>query len=175
MKRALAILLLLCGIASADAPPLVTAPAGWKRDEEGAMALAAKANSVSHFGGLRSLATADLYTAPEGGAALIVTAVAGKVTPADRDAAARFAVDELQNATSRASLSGSGPSGITVRASSAKSVAEEKAVRGELQWTDASTGTETNAVIVVVADDENIVAISGECVTPAGVPRSWLA
>ena len=168
MKRAILIVALLAGVAHADAPPLVTPPAGWKQDPAQATALAAKANEVSHFGGLRSLATSDVYVAPEGGAALIVTAVAGKVTPADRDAAARFAVDELNDATSRASLAGSGASGVTVDASGAKAVAAEKAVRGELQWTDKSTGTQTNAVIVVVADDENIVAITGECVGQTG-------
>ena len=175
MKRALAIVMLLAGVAHADTPPLVTAPAGWKQDPAQATALAAKANEVTHFGGLRSLATSDVYVAPEGGAALIVTAVAGKVTPADRDAAARFAIDELNDATKRAALAGSGASGVTVEASASKVVGEQKAVRGDLQWTDKSAGTQTNAVILVVADDENIVAITGECVGQIGaVPAACI-
>jgi hypothetical protein len=163
--RALAIALVLAsgGIASADAP-LVTAPAGWKQDQQRATQLAAKANDVTHFGGLRSVATADVYVAPEGGAALIVTAVAGKVVPADRDAAARFAVDELLDATSRATLAGSG---IAVDSSSSRVDADQKLVRGDLQWTDKSAGTQTNSLIEVVADDENVVAITGECVVGA--------
>jgi len=176
VKRALAIMLLFSGVAYADEPPLVTAPAGWKQDKEQANALTAKANGVSHFGGLRSLASADVYVAPEGGAALIVTAVAGKVTAADRDAAARIAVDELTDSTSRAALAGSGASGVTVDASGAKAVPAEKAVRGELQWTDKSAGTQTNAVILVVADDEHIVAITGECVgQPGAVPATCVS
>lgn len=175
MKRAFLILALLGGVAHADAPALVKPPAGWKQDAQQATALAAKANEVSHFGGLRSLATADVYVAPEGGAALIVTAVAGKVTPADRDAAARSAVDELNDATSRATLAGSGTSGITVDASASKVITEQKLVRGDLTWTDKSAGTQTTAVILVVADDENIVAITGECVAQTGaVPAACI-
>jgi hypothetical protein len=168
MKLAIALVLAATGVASADSPPLVTAPAGWKHDPDQATALAAKANEVTHFGGLRSLATSDVYVAPEGGAALIVTAVAGKVVAADRDAAARFAVDELHDATSRAALAGSG---ISVDSWDTKVVADQKLVRGDLQWTDKSAGTQTNAVIEIVADDENIVAITGECVSNSAVAK----
>lgn len=166
MIRAIAIAFVLAGtaVASADSAPLITAPAGWKQDSQQATALAAKANEVTHFGGLRSLATSDVYVAPEGGAALIVTAVAGKVVAADRDAAARFAIDELHDATSRAALSGGG---VTVDSWDTHTVADQKLVRGDLQWTDKSTGMQTNAVIQIVADDENVVSITGECVVTA--------
>jgi hypothetical protein len=173
VKRVLATVLLLSGVAYAD--PLVTPPAGWKQDPQQANALAAKTNEVSHFGGLRSLATSDVYVAPEGGAALIVTAVAGKVASADRDAAARIAIDELNEATKRAVLAGSGAAGVTVDSSASNVVADQKAVRGDLQWTDKSSGTQTHAVILIVADDENIVAITGECVGQTGaVPAACI-
>ncbi|HUS31780.1 MAG TPA: hypothetical protein VMZ53_24930 [Kofleriaceae bacterium] len=161
MKRAFVIVAMMVGAAHAGNAPLVTPPAGWKQDAQQATVLAGKANEVTHFGGLRSLATSDVYVAPEGGAVLIVTAVAGKVTAADRDAAARFAVDELLDASSRATLSGGG---ITVDSSGSRVVTDAKMVRGDIQWTDKSTGTRTNALVEVVADEENIVAITGECV-----------
>jgi hypothetical protein len=160
MKAAImvGVVVLLAGTTRAEN---VKPPAGWKQDPERATSLAAKANEVSHFGGLRSLATADVFVAPEGAAALIVTTVAGKVTPADRDAAARFAVDEVQEATTRASLSAGG---IKVDAWAARVVADQKLVRGDLQWSDNEAGTQTTTVIQVVADDDNIIAITGECV-----------
>jgi len=160
VKRALALVAMLAGVAQADNAPLVTPPAGWKQDSAQATALAAKANEVSHFGGLRSLASSDVYVAPEGGAALIITAVAGKVTPADRDVAARFAIDEVHEATSRAAL---GSNAITEDSWATKAVVEQKLVRGDLQWTDKSVGMQTYAVIQIVADDENIVSVTGEC------------
>ena len=161
MKRALLVIAMLCGVAHAGDAPLVKPPAGWKPDQERATSLAAKANEVSHFGGLRSLATVEVYVAPEGAAALIVTAVAGKVTPADRDAAARFAVDEVQETTTRASLVAGG---IKVDAWGARVVPDQKMVRGDLQWSDKDAGTQTTTVIQVVADEQNIVALTGECV-----------
>jgi hypothetical protein len=169
MKRAIAMMLLLGAVAHADAThPLVKAPDGWKADPEQATALSAKANGLSHFGGARALATANVFTAPEPGAVLFVTAVAAKVAPDARDASARVVIDELGNATQRASLAGSG---IVVDSWETKVDPATKEVRGTLQWRDTKAGTQTNARIVIVADAETMVAVTGECLTAAGGPE----
>lgn len=173
MKRALAIVMLLGGLAQADAVrPLVKAPAGWRADPEQATQLAAKANALSHFGGARALATSDVHIAPEPGAALFVTAVAGKVGADARDGSARIAVDELHDATTRAALAGSG---IVVDSWETKVNPATKEVHGSLQWRDTKANTQTNARIVVVADAETMVAITGECLTTTGAPPALAA
>lgn len=170
MKRALAIVMLLGGLAQADAvQPLVKAPDGWRSDREQATQLAAKANALSHFGGARSLATADVYLSPEPGAALFVTVVAAKVGADARDGSARIAIDELHDATTRAALAGSG---IVVDSWETKVDPATKEVHGVLQWRDTKASTQTNARIVIVADAENMIAITGECLTtPGGPPK----
>lgn len=169
MKRALVIVMLLGTLAHADSTrPLVKAPAGWNQDAQQATALASKANGLSHFGGARSVATADVFVAPEPGAALFVTAVAAKVSADARDASARVAIDELGDQTKRASLAGSG---IVVDSWETKVDPAAKEVRGTLQWRDTKAGTQTNARIVIVADAENMVAVTGECITAAGGPK----
>jgi hypothetical protein len=123
---------------------------------------------LSHFGGARSLATADVYVSPEPGAALFVTAVAAKVAPDAREASARVAIDELGDTTKRASLAGSG---IVVDSWETKVDPATKEVRGTLAWRDTKAGTQTNARIVIVADAENMVAVTGECVSAVGGPK----
>ncbi len=170
MKRAIAIVMLLGAVAHADGTkPLVKAPDGWKADAEQANALAAKANGLTHFGGARSVATADVFVSPEPGGALFVTAIAAKVAADARDASARVAIDELGDATKRASLAGSG---IVVDSWETKVDPAAKEVRGTLQWRDTKAGTQTNARIVIVGDAENMVAVTGECVTAAGGPKT---
>lgn len=158
MKQAIAIVVLLT--ATAHAGELVKAPDGYKEDAAQATTLAQKANTVSHFGGARSLATSDAFVGP--GGALFVTAVAGKVSSVDRNAAARFAVDELHHATTRAALTSSGT--IVVDSWNTQTAADQKVVRGDLVWRDTASATTTTARILVVADDENVIAVTGECV-----------
>lgn len=166
MKRVLVLLLALGGVAVADAP-VVQAPAGWHADVEQATSLAAKANEVSHFGVARSLATAEVYVAGAPGVALFVTAVAAKVPAADRAAAARVAMDELHDATSRAALAGTG---IVVDSSDSSVDAKTKEVRGALHWRDTNAGTTTHARIVIAADEENLISVTGECVVGSDAP-----
>ena len=168
MKRAVVFVMLLGGCEADATRPLVKAPDGWKADAEQATALATKANGVSHFGGARSLATADVHVAPEPGGALFVTAVAAKVAADARDASVRVAIDELGDTAKRAALAGSG---IVVDSWETKVDPAAKEVRGVLQWRDTKAGTQTNARIVIVADAENMVAVTGECVTAVGGPK----
>jgi hypothetical protein len=164
VKRTLATIATVIALAdgaAADSAPLVKAPEGWAADPEQASSLATKANAVSHLGVDRSVATADVYVSPSKHAALFVTGVAAKVNAEDRDAAARVAVDELHDATRRATLAGTG---IVVDSWETRTLADTKEVQGALLWRDTKATTHTQARIVIAADDENMVAVTGECV-----------
>ncbi len=163
MIRTLAILCLLVSTAAADAT-YVKAPAGWSRADDLARSLAAKANAVTHFGGAKSLATTEVFTAPEGYAAgLYVTAVAGEVTE-HRDAAARVEVDSFLAAPTRAVLfSGSDTPSIVVDETSSAVDPAAKAIEATVKWRDQSTGLSAAARLIVVADATHLYAVSAEC------------
>lgn len=161
MKTVL-IWLVLAGAAYAE--PLVKPPAGWAADVPQADALRAKANDMPHFGGAKSFATAEVYLAPKPGVALFVTAVAAKVA-AERDVAARVAVDELHATSQRAALAGSG---IREDAWQERVDAPNKQIEATLTWRDTGAATVTHARMLVVADPENIATITGECVAAEG-------
>ena len=153
MTRALVLVTLLAGF--------VTAPTGWRQDVEQANALAAKANAMSQFGGARAVATARVFVPDAGPGALYVTMIAAKVKD-HRDAAARVAVDGFLGAPKRAQLS-------SVRVSVARSESridvEAKQIEALLQWKDDQIMT--HARLVIAGDDENLIAVTGECiVTP---------
>jgi hypothetical protein len=139
---------------------LVTPPAGWQADVAQATQLTEKANAVSHYGAERALAASEVYVAPTPGAALFVTAIAAKVTT-DREVAARMAVDELHATTQRAALAGTG---IVEDAWQERVDAAGKLVEATLTWRDTTSGTITHARLVIAADGENLIAVTGECV-----------
>lgn len=140
---------------------LVQAPAGWQTDIPQATQLTEKANAVSHFGAERSMAASEVYAPSTGGAALFVTAIAAKVTAKDREAAARMAVDELHATTQRAALAGTG---IVEEGWQERVDATAKQIEATLHWRDTSAQTTTKARLVIVADGENLLAVTGECV-----------
>jgi hypothetical protein len=159
MKRALAIVCLLAGSAAAETT-FVKPPAGWTRADDQARSLAAKTNEVSHFGGAKSLATAEAFVAPTGYAAgLYITAVVGKVAD-HRDAAARVEVDSFLAAPKRAQLSS--PQVSVEKTASAVDPAK-KQIDATVTWTDQQTGISTASRMIVVADAENIIAVTAEC------------
>lgn len=139
---------------------LVTPPAGWQADVAQATQLAEKANAVSHYGAERSLAAAEVYTPSTPGAALFVTAIAAKVST-NREVAARMAVDELHGTTQRAALAGTG---IVEDGWQERVDAAARQIEATLQWRDSTAGTITKARLLVAADGENLVAVTGECV-----------
>lgn len=158
MKRVLLALVLLGG--TAEASELVRPPAGWNHDAAQATALAAKTNELSHFGGARALATADVYLPDKPGVAMFVTAVAAKVS-ADREVAARVEVDELHAMSQRAALAGSG---ILEDGWQEKVDPAAKQIEAMLTWRDGGAHTQTVARIVIAGDADNLIAVTGECV-----------
>ena len=158
------ILILLALAGAAFAEPLIKPPPGWSADVPQADKLRAKANDMPHFGGAKSFATAEVYLAPKPGVALFVTAVAAKVS-AERDVAARVAVDELHATSQRAALAGSG---ILEDAWQERVDPKNKHVEATLTWRDTGAATVTHARMLVVADPENIATITGECVAASG-------
>lgn len=166
--RALAIVAVLAGTAHAESSH-VKPPAGWRLDAEQATALAAKANAVTHFGGAPSLAMTQVFIAPDGPGVLYVTAVAGKVTD-HRDESARVEIDSFLAAAKRATLSGGDKISVGMNASGVN--ARKKQIEIVLQWRDPNAGVENQAQLVVAADAENIVAVSGECVFSAETTAS---
>lgn len=139
---------------------LVQPPAGWHADVAQATQLADKANAVSHYGAEKSLATSEVYLPDAPGVALFVTAIAAKVST-EREVAARMAVDELHATTQRAALAGSG---IVEDGWQERVDAAGKLVEATLQWRDTSANTVTHARLIVAADGENLVSVTGECV-----------
>lgn len=140
---------------------LVDPPPGWQADVAQATQLAEKANAVSHFGAERSLAVVEVYMTPTPlPGALFVTAIAAKVT-SDREVAARMAVDELHATTQRASLAGTG---IVEEGWQERVDAAAKQIEATLQWRDTVAGHVTKARLVIAADGENMIALTGECV-----------
>jgi hypothetical protein len=139
---------------------LVQPPAGWHADVAQATQLADKANAVSHYGAEKSLAASEVYLPDAPGVALFVTAIAAKVST-DREVAARMAVDELHATTQRAALAGTG---IVEDGWQERVDAAGKQIEATLQWRDTTANTVTHARLVVAADGENLIAVTGECV-----------
>ena len=158
--KALVFVLVVSGVAHAG---LIKPPQGWVGDADAAKQLAEKANAEEHFGGAKALATTEVYLAPKPGVALFVTAVAGSVTT-EHDAAARVAIDELHATAQRAALLGSG---IGEDGWQEKIAPAAKQVEATLSWHDGGAGTRSQARILVVADRQAMVAITGECVAAA--------
>ena len=118
---------------------LVKPPAGWRSDTAQASALSDKANTLAHFGGVKAMATAEVFLAPQPGVALLVTLVVGKVDE-HREAAARVAVDELHATSQRATLAGSG-GGIVEDRWQERVDPDTKQIEAQLAWRDAGAGT----------------------------------
>lgn len=158
MKRLLVIAPLLMGF--------VKAPAGWRADDNEAKAIAAKANTLPHFGGAAAVATTQVLLASDGPGALYVTAIAGKVGE-HRDAAARVEIDSFLATGKRAQLMSTNVS--TGRTSSSVNAAKQQ-LEIELEWSDVDT--QTQARLIIAADAENMIAVTGECVFAASTTEA---
>jgi hypothetical protein len=157
------------GDTTAEDTQFIQPPAGWTRDDAQATALAAKANSVSHFGGAKALATTEVFIAPTGsGASLYLTAVVGTITE-HRDAAARVEVDSFLAAPKRAQLSS--PT-ISIAQTGTVLDPKSKLILSTVQWADTAAKTATHARLVVAADDSTMVAITVECVVGVDTPAA---
>jgi hypothetical protein len=164
-----AIVLALAGSAQAEDTQFIKPPAGWTRDDAQASSLAAKANSVSHFGGAKALATTEVFVAPAGSSAsLYVTAIVGTITE-HRDEAARVEVDSFLGAPKRAQLSS--PK-ISIAQTGTVIEPRSKVILSTVQWTDDAAKTSTHARLVVAADTSTMVAITVECIVSLDTPAA---
>jgi hypothetical protein len=155
--KALLVVALLGGIASAET---VKAPAGWTLDEAQSRALGATLKQVPHFGlAAPALANVDVYVAPKPGVVLTVSLVVASAKT-ELDAAARVAVDELHAASQRAALAGSG---ISEDGWQEKVDTAAKQIEATLAWRDTGAKASSTARLLVVAEPEHIVSITGEC------------
>ncbi|HEU4616082.1 MAG TPA: hypothetical protein VFS15_28490 [Kofleriaceae bacterium] len=175
MKRTLAILALAAGSAGADAPstepagggtradlPAAVPPTGWHVEPAQSVALADKLRGVSHFGldaSTTTVTNATVYVPPERGVVLSVVLVATKLSE-NREAAARAAVDELHATSQRAALAGSG---IVEDGWQEKVDPAAKQIEATLAWRDTAAKTSSSARLVIAADMENLIAVTGEC------------
>jgi hypothetical protein len=164
MKRVIVLLALCTGITHADPRPTIKPPAGWRLDVKQSEALGTKLKSVSHFGlapgaGETVIANADVYVAPKPGVVLSVILV-GTTAKAEREAAARAAVDELHAASQRAALSGSG---IVEEGWQEKVDPAAKQIEATLAWRDTNAKTSSTARLLIVADDAHMTSLTGEC------------
>jgi hypothetical protein len=164
MMRAVLVLVAMVGVAHADAPATIKAPAGWAIDDAQSADLGTKLEGVGHFGydagAVPVLANANVFVAPKPGAVLTVElVVASGVT--EVDAAARAAIDELHATSQRAAITGSG---IREDGWQEKAVPAAKQVEATLAWRDGSAKTRSDARRIVIAtQDGHIVSVTGEC------------
>jgi hypothetical protein len=163
----------LGGSASAEDTQFIEPPAGWTRDDAQATSLAAKVNSVSHFGGASAVATTEVFVATSGApagtaATLYLTAVVATITE-HRDAAARVEVDSFLAAPKRAQLSS--PK-ISITQTGTVIDPRTKQILSTVQWADDEAKTSTHARLVIAADDSTMVAITVECVAGVDTPAA---
>lgn len=160
--RATMPLLLVCAMAATSLADQghIAMPSGWTRDDVQATSLTEKTNALKHFGGAKSMASAEVYVAPAGYAAgIYVTTVAAKVKDG-RDAAARAEIDSFLGAPARAQLTSKK---VVVVASGSAVDAAKKQIEAKVAWDDAESGLSTAARMLVVADADTLIAVSAEC------------
>lgn len=164
MKQALVIVGVLVGLLGgfAEAAPVIP-PKLWAPDASSAVSLSQTLGNVPHFGGVRSVVTAEVYRAPSGGS-LVVTRAAANVTAEQRDAAATAELDELR-ATLRRQGAGAKPESWAQRANP-----DTKLLEAALAWRDLTAGLAISSRAVIAGDGQQLVAVSGECVLSVDAP-----
>ena len=148
IARVLAMLVMSSAVAAAGT---VVAPKGWTGDSKTALSLSQQLGNVPHFGGLASIVTVEAYQTT--GGVLYSTRVIANAPPAGRDAAASAELDDLRASLRR---------GSNVEPTTWKREAIAGRLEATLAWRDANTISESR--MIVVADDQKLIAISGECV-----------
>ncbi len=152
MKRALWFLMVTSGVASA-AP--VKPPAGWTTNPQQAVSLSQQLGAVPHFGGQHAVVTTEVYLTP--GASLFVTRMLTSMPGAaarDRDRAATAELDELRSEMARAPKA-------TSDGGDTRAIADQKLLEATQQWHD--DGVRFSSRMVIAADAQQLVAVTGEC------------
>jgi hypothetical protein len=143
--------------AEAAPTPLVTPPAGWHEDPEISSELSMKAAGAHPLGDTPTTSAAQAYFPATPGIGLYVTRSAAQ-TGTDHGAAARAALDAFEGAPERAKLLGAT---VTVGAHDASDAASQHVAT--LTWTDTAQGITTTSRLVIAANAQGLVAVSGEC------------
>jgi hypothetical protein len=146
--------LLLAAIAEA-AP--VKPPIGWVTDPAASVSMSKRLGEVPHFGGLNTSPITEVYRAPQGGASLFVTRLFAAAKPEERDRAVTIELAELDAAMKRTPDATSDLGGT-------RAIPDLKLLEGRRNWRDPSTGIVTHSRMVAAADDQQVVAVTGECV-----------
>ena len=152
MIRALPIIVALgvvAGTAVASPTPMVTPPAGWHADPERGSALATKLGALQHFGGAAASVAVEAYAPSAGTIALVVTRVSADKLPGSRDQAVRAALDEL---------------------GARDGTFDEATKQLRAARTRTDQGLVLDAQLVIAADAEHVVAVTGECLDASTDP-----
>jgi hypothetical protein len=169
VKRAalVVVLLVLARTAAAAPTPMITPPAGWTEDPERSAEVAKTFQDLKHFGGKPVTSAGQLFLAPDAKATLVVT----RATLRDRSdlpASSRAAIDEMLDGPTRAAKTSRG---VTV-ISTAELQGNARQYTAVITWQDAGTDLNNTSRLVLEADAERLVAITGECLTSSGTPAA---
>ena len=160
MRALLGVVLALgASVAHADT---IKPPAGFTLDKQQSEALTAKLNQLGHFGmpmSTNAIANVDVFTSPAPGVVLTVTLVGAALTE-QRDAAARATVDELHATSQRAAMIGTG---IVEQGWQERVDAAGKQIEATLSWADTKERTTSTSRLLIVADAQQMIALTGEC------------
>jgi hypothetical protein len=157
MKRVMIVLASLAGVAHAgSAKP----PPGWQGDPELAVKLSRELGEVRHFGGLPAIVTTEVYRSPEDRAGVLyVTRLVANVTPERRDVAASAQLDELRRSEGR-------------KLAWTRRALDDRQLEAALTWRDPSSGVVTESRMLVAADAQHLVSVTGECVLAPDAPEA---
>jgi hypothetical protein len=171
-SAALSLLLLAAAPTGASAAPAdrVRVPDGWNHDADRGARLAPHLARESHFGGVTlDGSEVAVWSAPDGGAALIVSIVRAPA-PADLPAAVRAELDLVKSAPDAAGLDGS----RVVRDRWDERVVGG-AVEATLAWRHEGHGSTSASRTLIAARADGIERITGECVSAAAIAPACTA
>jgi hypothetical protein len=159
--------LLVTATATAAPADRVRPPDGWSLDADRAARLAPHLGRDSHFGGAAlDGSEVGVWSAPDGGAALIVSIVRAPA-PADLAAAVRAELDLVRGTSQAAALDGS-----AVTETRWDERVADRAVEATLVWRHGGHGSTSTSRTLISARGDGIERITGECVSrddqPAG-------
>ncbi len=143
----------------------VKAPPVWREDKEAGTRIGAQAEAELKARGAAVAATGQVWVSPDNDV-LYVTLVARKIT-AERDATARELVDDFLGAPKRAQLTSTN---VTVKGSASKLDSAQKQIEATQQWENGEAGFETHARLLIVADADHLISITGECLMKVSTP-----
>ena len=159
--------LALCGLAGAagaqaPGPRAVVPPAGWVQQPVKQVTPRPDVTSTS----IQAYYPAAAAGAPAGPrpAVLYVTRIERKATAEQRDAIASAELEEIFAAQRRQGA------GAKTEASARRADPASKQLEAALAWRDASIGMVDSSRVVVAADPQRVVAVTGQCLLGADAP-----